>query len=196
MQGLEDQTANLALTITVLKVDGTVVAQAFRTGGWKLATVTAADELIGQTIGVNPSMPVNAVRSIANALEAQRVLAQLTRQANDDLAANPALARTVLSRAEYDSAVTSSKLAKAQWGNAVERIVRGRIADDPNLSQVFRHVGGANNPGFTAFGRNFDITTETKAQIFGHMKRPGYGNDLIIVTYERPSTFTRFPGAP
>lgn len=37
--------------------------------------------------------------------------------------------------------------------------------------------------------------TETHKQVMGHMKRPGCGNDLIVVTYQRPTTFTTFPGA-
>jgi hypothetical protein len=123
-----------------------------------------------------------------------RARAGLTRQVNAELAANPALARKYLSQAEYEAGIASSRIAAAQYGNAVERIVAARIADDPVLGQVFRRVGGPSNPDFTAFGRNFDITTATRAQVFGHMKRPGYGQDLIVVAYERPTTFTTFPG--
>ena len=64
------------------------------------------------------------------------------------------------------------------------------------MSQVFRRIGGPNNPDFTAFGRSFDITTETRKQVFSHMKRSGYGEDLIVVTYHRPPSFRTFPSRP
>jgi hypothetical protein len=191
---VEDQTTGLVLTVAGLKAAAPAISMVYRAGGARAAAPLVADELAGAAIGVNPILIVNAPRAITNAFGAQRALADLTRQVSAELAENPALARSVLSRAEYESAVASGRIAAAQYGNAVERMVAARIADDPMLSQVIRHVGGPYNPDFTAFGHNFDLTTETHAQVMRHMKRPGYGDELIVVTYKRPTTFTTFPG--
>lgn len=191
---LEDQTADLVLSATSLQVAAPLIATAFRTGGLRAGTAAIADEAIGQIVGVNPSAPIALTRSITNALEAQRALATLARQVSAKLASDLTLARTVLSRAEYQAAVTSERIAAAQYGNAVERLVAKTIRDDPELASVFRRVGGPSNPDFTAFGRNFDITSETRAAVMKHMKRPRYGEELIVVTYERPANFMTFPG--
>lgn len=191
---VESETTEMVLTAAGLKAASPAIGAAWRAGGAKAATPLIADEIAGVALGVNPSAIMKAPRAILNAFEAQRVLADLTRQVNAELAANPALAQTVLSPREYLAGVGSARIAAAQYGNAVERIIAARIRQDPALATVFRHVGGPSNPDFVAFGRNFDITTETQAQVMRHMKRPGYGNDLIVLTYERPTTFTTFPG--
>jgi RHS repeat-associated protein len=192
---IEAEDTQIVLAVTGAQVAAPVVSTAFRAGGVRAAAPIVADEVAGLIIGVNPSIVVNAPRAILNAFEAQRVLADLTFRVNADLAANPALARTVLTQAEYAAGLTRSEIAAAQYGNAVERLVARAINRDPALRQVFDRVGGPNRPDFTAFGRNFDITTETRAQVLRHMKRPRYGDDLIVVTYERPATFTTFPGS-
>ncbi|HJQ38909.1 MAG TPA: RHS repeat-associated core domain-containing protein [Thermoanaerobaculia bacterium] len=190
---IEDETAELVMSATALQVAAPVIATAFRTGGLRAGAVAVADEAIGQIVGVNPSAPIAVTRAITNAFEAQRALAELTRQVSAELAANPAMARRVLSRPEYEAAVVSERIAAAQYGNAVERLVTLHIESDPVLREVFEHVGGPKNPDFTGFGRNFDITTQTRTQLLRHMRRPGYGQNLIVVTYERPATFRTFP---
>jgi RHS repeat-associated protein len=135
-------------------------------------------------------------RAIARGLDAQRALAQITAQVNARLAANPALAQSVLSLNEYQAATRSANIARIQYGNAVERLVAKEIRESVELREVFRHVGGPNNPDFVAFGQNYDVTTGTMAQVYAHMRRPGYGPALGVVTYTRPPTFTTFPTVP
>jgi len=110
--------------------------------------------------------------------KAKSVLQNLTNQVNQELAANPRLAASVLSPEEIDAAVNPF-IARMQYGNAVERLVANRIKADPTLSSMFKHVGGPNNPDFIgqgAFqGMKFDITTP--AQEAAHLARPGYGSD-------------------
>jgi hypothetical protein len=66
--GIEDQTANIVTTIAGAKVGSSLVAAAFAKSGLGAAILTAADEIGGQIIGVNPSAPVRlargAIRSI------------------------------------------------------------------------------------------------------------------------------------
>ena len=74
---------------------------------------------------------------------------------------------------------------------------RGRrgLPLDEIYRQLFNPVGGPNQPDFVglgvAAGLNFDITTP--AQIGPHLARPGYGQGLNVVTYQRPQLFRLFP---
>jgi hypothetical protein len=127
-----------------------------------------------------------------------RVLQNITTAQNAELAANPALARTVLSPAEYAAGQRSVPVARMQYGNAVERIAAEEIRQSPALhGQLFEHAGGPSRPDFTgvpsgpAAGMNFDITTP--AQVNAHLARPGYGPGLNVVTYQRPPLFRLFP---
>ncbi len=113
---LEDETADLVMTVAALKVAAPVIATAFRTGGLRAGAVAVADEAVGQIVGINPSVPVTLTRSITNAFQAQRVLADLTRQVNAELAANPEIALTVLSRKEYKAATSiAGNCSGAVW---------------------------------------------------------------------------------
>jgi RHS repeat-associated protein len=120
-----------------------------------------------------------------------RVLQNLTNSVNQSLGSNLRLATTVLSREELDAAAYSTGLARAQYGNALERLVAREIKSDPMLSSLYRHVGGPSNPDFIGRGllngMNFDITTPGQAA--AHLARPGYGKGLNIITYERPPGF-------
>ena len=125
-----------------------------------------------------------------------RVLQNITTAQADALAANPSLARTVLSRREYLGAQRSEALARLQYGNAVERLVAEEIAGSPLHSRLFERFGGPNNPDFSPrgvlrlFGEAFDITTP--GQIPEHLTRP-YGPGLNFATYQRPPSFKLFP---
>lgn len=124
------------------------------------------------------------------------IMQQLTTNAAERLAQNPALARTVLSPAEYAAGQASSGIAKANYGKAIERVVAQDIRSSPELSQMFEHLSrpGQAVPDFAgrgAFeGMTFDITTP--GQVQAHLARP-YGTGLNITTYERPLAFTTFP---
>ena len=82
-------------------------------------------------------------------------------------------------------------VARLQYGNAVERLTAREISQSSELSRLFQHVGGPNNPDFIGrgifSGQNFDITTPL--QIEAHLARPGYGQGLRVITYERPPGF-------
>jgi hypothetical protein len=114
---------------------------------------------------------------------------------NAALAANPRIAQTVLSPAEYAAASRRPWLARMQYGNAVERLVAQEVNQSSRTSTWLRHVGGPNNPDFVGSGRlsgmNFDITTEAARE--AHYARPGYGYGLNVIPYERPATFSLFP---
>ena len=178
-----------------------LVTEGFIENGVTPETVTMAVPLaLHLAMPRTPAMPpsifqgiVQTDRAITSGLDAQRALAQVTEQVNAELAANPALAKTILSFDEYQAATRSANIARIQYGNALERLVARRIRQTPDLADVLEHVGGPSNPDFVAFGQNYDITTETMAQVWRHMRRPGYGEGLGVVTYQRPTGFTTFP---
>jgi RHS repeat-associated protein len=118
----------------------------------------------------------------------------LTNAANTELGANPALAKNILSDAEYAVGQANVGVARMQYGNAVERIVGEKINNSWIDRLLFRPVGGPSNPDFVGKGilkgMNFDITTP--GQVAAHLARP-YGPGLNILTYIRSSTFSLFP---
>jgi len=120
-----------------------------------------------------------------------RVLQNLTNQVNEAFAANLNVATAVLSPGEQLAAAEYTGLAKAAYGNAIERLVAREIEADPVLDGLYRHVGGPNNPDFVGRalfqGMDFDITTPGQAA--AHLARPGYGAGLNIITYQRPAAF-------
>jgi hypothetical protein len=126
--------------------------------------------------------------------DAGKVLQNMTTQQADRLAANPSLAKTVLSPAEYRAAQASAKVAPMNYGKAVERMV-GQAVDDPLHSQILRWNGGRRGPDFSGVGpgnagRTFDITTPRG--IPSHVARP-YGGLLEFATYTRPPGFSVLP---
>ena len=121
-------------------------------------------------------------------------LQRITNTANARLAANPALARSVLHPNKYASGRRSAQIARMEYGNAVEGLVALRIEGSFVLSRMFRHIGGPNQPDFVGRGllrgQNYDITTPGHAA--AHFGR-WYGPGLNIIPYERPPGFTVFP---
>jgi RHS repeat-associated protein len=126
---------------------------------------------------------------------ATEILAARTAAENARLAANPALAETVLSPAEYAAGQVNARVAPMAYGNALERMTAIRIRNSPLDSRVLVHVGGPNNPDFIGLGpvagSNFDITTP--GQVRAHLRRPGYGPGLNVITYQRPPGFRVLP---
>ena len=134
----------------------------------------------------------NAVRKRAG----QAILQNVTDQVAAKLAANPALAKTVLSRPEYWLAQRLPWFAKMKYGKAVEMLAARDIEKTPGLDSLFKHLGGPMKPDFVGVGAlegmRFDITTVAGAA--SHYGRPLYrGPGLTIITYERAATFTVFP---
>ena len=111
---------------------------------------------------------------------------------NADIAANPRIARDLMSPGSYAHLRNGTNLAGASYGKAVERLVARYVQEDELLSSILRHTGrsrGANgrfisSPDFIgkeAYNlRLLDITTE--AAIPRHLSRPGFGraSDFII----------------
>jgi len=126
-----------------------------------------------------------AAGAAAAEADALQILQKIVTDVNRDLKANPALAATVLNRAEQEAAAIP-RVLPMQWGNAVERLTAERVLKDPVANAVLEPVGGPGKPDFVgqgaATGRMFDITTPK--QIDAHVKRP-YGKDLEFATYER-----------
>jgi hypothetical protein len=127
---------------------------------------------------------------------AQDILQNVTNSQSARLANDPALAQEVLSQAEYSAGQNTTRVAKMQYGNAVERMVARQIEESPLLLYTLKHVGGPNNPDFVGKGifdgLNLYITTNTSQSITSHQLRP-YGPGLLISTYSRPIGFTVFP---
>jgi RHS repeat-associated protein len=124
---------------------------------------------------------------------AKDIMQRLTNSANEQLAANPGIAHEVLTPLEYSAGQTRTDVARMGYGKAVERLVRDTI-EDSFLTNMFEHVGGPNKSDFIGrgifTGLQFDITTP--AAVASHMARP-YGQELIILPYNRPLWFSKFP---
>jgi hypothetical protein len=123
-------------------------------------------------------------------------LQRVTTSANQQLGQNPSSARGVLTQAEYAAGQRYPRVARMQYGNAMERLVAKDIRSRWLLDKLFTHVGGPNNPDFVGKGLfrglTFDITTNTDRAISSHLTRP-YGQDLILALYDRPPVFRLFP---
>jgi hypothetical protein len=124
------------------------------------------------------------------------ILQGVTNRANSQLAANPGLAKTVLSDPEYVAGQTYPSVARMEYGNAVEKMVNNQIRENPILSSLFKHTSGPNNPDFVGTGifagMNFDITTNTSRSIITtHLSR-AHGQGLIMATYSCPFGFGIF----
>lgn len=121
-------------------------------------------------------------------------LSGLTITTNRRLGANPGLAQGVLYRAEYLATQADPGIARLQYGNAIERMFAQQIRETPVISNLYKHVGGPNNPDFVGrsifSGLQFDITTP--GSINSHLSRP-YGQGLILLLYSRPTNFTVLP---
>ena len=90
------------------------------------------------------------------------VMRGLTDRVSGQLAANLSLGRTVLSPSEIAAAQSRPWLGPVQYGNAVERLVAQQVRANPQLRQMFRHVGGANNPEFVGRGFWSNMTYDIK----------------------------------
>ena len=142
----------------------------------------------------SPVPPVLQATATA-ALDPVQILQNLTDQNAAALNANPSLANSVLSPAENLAAQTQPFLNPVAYGNAIQRLVNADILNSPTYSSIFDVVGGPNNPDYVgmgpAEGLNFDITTP--GQVGAHLARPGYGQGLNVITYQRAPGWTLPP---
>jgi hypothetical protein len=105
-----------------------------------------------------------------------------------DIAANPSVLRSALSRTEVNAA--NAGMMAPNIGNAVERLTARSIAADPLHSQLLRHMGGSGNPDFVGLGAGaggacFEVTT-FKA-FGGHLSRDYVRFGGPPALYETPS---------
>jgi RHS repeat-associated protein len=158
------------------------------------------DEAIGA--GKNAGGPVSAAKPQLNILnphftpDSAEVLQRLTNNAVGDLAANPGLARDLMSASSYRHLIQGTELAGASYGKAVERLVARYVREDGMLSSILQHTGltrGANgrfvsSPDFLgkeAFNlRLLDITTQR--DLAKHLRRPA----------GQSTTYSIHPGLP
>ena len=134
--------------------------------------------------------------------DTQRVLQSLTDRAVADLAANPRLARDLMSPGSYAQLRNGTGLADASYGKAVERFVARYVQEDELLSSILRHTGRSRGPngrfisspdfiGKEAYNlRLLDITTQDA--IPRHLSRPGFGRSSEFVIHPGKGT-TQFP---
>jgi RHS repeat-associated protein len=138
------------------------------------------------------SLFAGTAQTTSAALNPVQILQNLTDQSAAALNANPSLANTVLSPAENLAAQTRPFLNPVAYGNAIQRLVNDQIANSESYSSIFQIVGGPNNPDYigagSASGMNFDITTP--GQVGAHLARPGYGQGLNVITYQRAPGWT------
>ena len=60
-----------------------------------------------------------------------------------DLTANPELARSVLTQGEVDATTEQPWLTRTTFGRAIER----PVVENPDVAELFEHLGGAGQPG-------------------------------------------------
>ncbi|HQN06345.1 MAG TPA: hypothetical protein PK569_02140, partial [Thermoanaerobaculia bacterium] len=175
------------------------VATVGRNTGFRLAPAGGVNSLIPGAVPIRllkRTAPLPALAPAA-AHHAQ-ILQDVVDRVSARLAADPRVARTVLSRAEYELGETFYWISHVNYGKAVERMTRDAVFADPALNNLFKHVGGPFRPDFVgrlgaAAGLRFEITTQAAAA--AHLRRR-YGAGLNLVTYGRPAGFGLFPHIP
>jgi RHS repeat-associated protein len=125
--------------------------------------------------------------------DARTVLQNLTNSQNARLAGNLRLAEFYLTEEELISSGLSIGHARMNYGKIVERMVASEVQSDALLRGLFSPAGvGRTGPDFLgqgpANGQLLDITTANPMTIRKHLARP-YGEDLTVITYERPAGF-------
>ncbi len=129
-------------------------------------------------------LSVDAAESVL--LNSKVVLQGVTDRAVADLAANPVLARSLMSPGSYNHLVERTGLGPASYGKAVERLAARYIERDSALSAILQYQSKPfkSTPDFFGFEgqnlRTLDITTVRSTA--AHTARP-YGAYTEIVTY-------------
>ncbi len=131
----------------------------------------AAGGLAGSGLGATGSI-------VRRPVDARLALQSVTDRAVADLAANPGLARGLMSQGSYQHLVEGTNLAPASYGKAIERLTARYIQADPELSQILSYQSRpfVSTPDFLGYEgynlRTLDITTD--ASRASHLARP-YG---------------------
>jgi len=196
--GIGDSGALIVDSLLAPNVVSTLGAQSLGRLTWSISTASPS---------ISSGLAGNILKSLAASQAARQAGSGFTRyygtetlynlayNVNAQLAANPALARTVLSQEEYAAAQQSVGVAWLQYGNAVERRIRDVVRDpSTQYNSMFKHVGGPGKTDFIGVGRfeglNWDITTNTTRQYLEHIGRSYHP---IVIPYTRPTKFTTFP---
>ncbi|MBI3839916.1 MAG: hypothetical protein HY288_18490 [Planctomycetia bacterium] len=149
----------------------------------KLLAIGGARVLETRAIGFLPK----AGPSVAK--EAESLLQKITDEELEKLSANVSLAERVLRPSEIIASI-DPRIARMQFGRALEKLVGNRVETDPILGTLFDYTGRTAGPDFVGIGRFegliFDITTPGQAAL--HRAR-SYGDKLIIIEYTRPLSF-------
>jgi hypothetical protein len=164
--------------------------QQTQTETWRQWGISQGTQLLGGAIlggGVSKLGGAGAISGDSASI-GQNILNRV----NAQLSANPNLARTVLSSAEYQAGQNSLRIARLQYGNAVERLFWKTVDESPRYQRMFGRVGGPNAPdGIFDTGQMFDITTRNPFTVQLHLSRP-YSPGLKLLQYDRPASFTLF----
>jgi hypothetical protein len=154
------------------------------------ATVTIGSMFVAPGAGVGRATVVRSgsvgAAEVGATTDLRLALQGATDQAVAELAANPELARGLMSRGSYQHLVDGTNLAGASYGKAVERLTGRIVQADPELSGLFSYQSRpfVSTPDFFGYeGYNlhlFDITTQ--GQIASHAARP-YGSALNYATH-------------
>jgi hypothetical protein len=128
---------------------------------------------------LNPNFEPDPVAILQNHVDA----------ANAALTANPALARSFLSPAEYAQFQTPGGYA-LNYGKVIERLTASDVENNPLSNSLFDYIRNNNNdPDFVGLANTpadafqFDVTTP--GEVLGKLGR-SYGPDTYPITYIRP----------
>jgi hypothetical protein len=163
----------------------------YRSGAVETAIYPHDVAFLFATGGAAKSVMEGALASRGEGALASRGGQEILDEVSAKLAANPGLAKKVLSEAEYAAGQNSVGVARMQYGNAIERLFWEHI-ENSGQSRFFQRLGGASKADGIVNGQLFDITTTNPITVQRHFARP-YGEGLQLFKYERPSTFTLFP---
>lgn len=156
---------------------------ALAVGTAAVVTAGTAGMIAGGAAGVTTTLSVSQTGEIL-------LFAKLVQEANARLAANPALAKELLTKGEYAAYRTQNGF-RLFYGHAVERLTARLAQASSRYDSLFQYVSrrGGRGPDFigrsgtSASGLRIDITTV--GEVLKHRARP-YGPGLVMPTYTRP----------
>ncbi len=143
-------------------------------------------------VGMMARGAVQVARELPYTIAPRYMLQRVVNKVSAELVANPASAKSLLSRKEYFSGQRSPRTFPLNYGKAMERGVAKTIRESATLSKYYKHIGGPNSPDFIGLnlleGRTFELTTFRAMS--AHMGRP-YIDAFIL--YKRPLTLKVLP---
>lgn len=108
------------------------------------------------------------------------VLRSVVTETRGNLIRDPSLAQNVLTTGEQAATMARPWLTRMTFGKALERLV----ANDPRVTDLLTHVGGAGNPDFVdASGLGYEVTTSNPFTVAAHLLR-GYVDSARLATYD------------